>query len=591
MDANGNQELRGGDTVSFSSDGSQHIGSTHDNGDGTYKATVTSTTKAGQYTITASDRSFSGSAKLTQTPGTAANASVTLNPTSITADGASTTTATATITDANGNPRSGDTVSFTSDGGQRIGSVTDNHDGTYTTTVTSTTKAGSYKITASDGSASGNATLTQTPGPATSVKVALNPSSIVADGKSTSTATATVADANGNARSGDTVSFTSDGGQSIGSVTDNGDGTYSATVTSTTKAGSYKITASDGSASGNATLTQTPGPATSVKVALKPASIVADGKSTAVATATVTDANANLRSGDKVSFLSDGGQHIGTTKDNGDGTYSASVTSTTRPGTYKITATDGSVTPAVSGSATLTQTQRPAPVLSTGPASRVKAFAATLNGTVNPEGSAATYHFEYGTSPTYGSSTPEQPVGSDDAAHPESQAISKLRPKTTYHFRIVATNAGGTTLGQDQVFTTRAPRFGGTRLRAATASVGGNGIATVAVSCPRGTFGGCRGTLTLQLPPPHAGAVAVARRIVLGSSSFSIAAGRHKAIKVRLSRHAMQLLRSHNGTLIVGALIQSHDAAGDHVKRLFRVRLTARGPSQPSDPDRRPPKN
>jgi hypothetical protein len=34
------------------------------------------------------------------------------------------------------------------------------------------------------------------------------------------------------------------------------------------------------------------------------------------------------------------------------------------------------------------------------------------------------------------------------------EAIPKLRPKTTYHFRFVAHSDGGTTYGKDHTFTT-----------------------------------------------------------------------------------------------------------------------------------------
>ena len=43
---------------------------------------------------------------------------VSLSPPAITADGTTTSTATATVTDSGANPVSGDTVEFTSDGGQ-----------------------------------------------------------------------------------------------------------------------------------------------------------------------------------------------------------------------------------------------------------------------------------------------------------------------------------------------------------------------------------------------------------------------------------------------------------------------------------------
>ena len=47
-----------------------------------------------------------------------------------------------------------------------------------------------------------------------------------------------------------------------------------------------------------------------------------------------------------------------------------------------------------------------APVVTTSAASGVTCTAATLNGTVNPEGAATTYQFQYGTSTSYGSVAP-----------------------------------------------------------------------------------------------------------------------------------------------------------------------------------------
>jgi hypothetical protein len=81
---------------------------------------------------------------------------------------------------------------------------------------------------------------------------------------------------------------------------------------------------------------------------------------------------------------------------------------------------------------------------------------ATLHGTVDPNGQATTYHFEYGTSTSYGRRVPalDVSVGSDLTSHAVSQSISGLEPNTTYHFRIVATNASGTTDGADMTFKT-----------------------------------------------------------------------------------------------------------------------------------------
>jgi hypothetical protein len=79
---------------------------------------------------------------------------------------------------------------------------------------------------------------------------------------------------------------------------------------------------------------------------------------------------------------------------------------------------------------------------------------ATLNGTVDPNGDATTYSFQYGTTTAYGSTTPSLSAGSGNSGQAVSASVSRLTPGTTYHYRVVATNAEGTTVGADQTFKT-----------------------------------------------------------------------------------------------------------------------------------------
>jgi hypothetical protein len=90
----------------------------------------------------------------------------------------------------------------------------------------------------------------------------------------------------------------------------------------------------------------------------------------------------------------------------------------------------------------------------TGPAKSVTSSKATVTAAVNPEGLATTYYFQYGTSAKYGSksSTGTLPAGS--AADAVSANLSKLKANTTYHFRIVATNANGASQGVGGTFKT-----------------------------------------------------------------------------------------------------------------------------------------
>lgn len=97
-----------------------------------------------------------------------------------------------------------------------------------------------------------------------------------------------------------------------------------------------------------------------------------------------------------------------------------------------------------------------APSVTTGSATGVTQTTATLNGTVTPNGADASWQFEYGTTTSYGTTSPASPgdAGAGFASVPESTNISGLTASTTYHYRLNATNSSGTTHGADKTFTT-----------------------------------------------------------------------------------------------------------------------------------------
>jgi hypothetical protein len=92
----------------------------------------------------------------------------------------------------------------------------------------------------------------------------------------------------------------------------------------------------------------------------------------------------------------------------------------------------------------------------TGPVTAAGATTATLSGTVNPNGDATTWHFDYGKTTSYGSSTANGTAGSGTANTTVTANVTGLDPATTYHYRIVATSASGTAQGADGIFTTAA---------------------------------------------------------------------------------------------------------------------------------------
>ena len=129
-------------------------------------------------------------------------------------------------------------------------------------------------------------------------------------------------------------------------------------------------------------------------------------------------------------------------------TYYFEVQATSAGGT-----TDGTILHFTTSAAAVTP-----PAVTTSAATAITATGATLNASVNPEGSATTYSFTYGTSSTLssGTTTTAQSAGSGTSAESETAVLTGLTANTTYYFRVQATNTGGTTDGTILHFTTSA---------------------------------------------------------------------------------------------------------------------------------------
>jgi hypothetical protein len=358
-----------GENVSFkSSNPDDVIGPVTDDHHGNYTATLLASTIAGTDTITATDSNASktGTAQIAETPGPPTHIKLTLSPPQIPADGSSQTTVTAVVTDQFGNHQAtgGDTIQLAStDSAETIGPVVDHGNGSYTTTITSSTTEGTWTITATDVNhpgISGTASLATT-GLPTTIKLTLSPHQIPADGVTTASAVATVTDKAGDPIAGQSVRLTSsDPNQRIGTVTDNNNGTYTATITASTNAGTSTLTATDVTPqkplAGTAILTETAGPPAALSIALSPARINADGQSTTRATATIVDqfGNPDGAGGDVIVFSSsDPGQRLGSVSDNGNGSYSVTITASTVAGPSSISAIDSTKTPNLTGLTTL----------------------------------------------------------------------------------------------------------------------------------------------------------------------------------------------------------------------------------------------
>ena len=117
------------------------------------------------------------------------------------------------------------------------------------------------------------------------------------------------------------------------------------------------------------------------------------------------------------------------------------------------------------------------PIVTTTAATGISCTGATLNGSVNPNGLATTYNFEWGTTVAYGNTTPTVSAGFGSTAVNVNATISGLTGGTTYHFRIVAVNSDGSSNGNDMTFvpcTAIVTTTAASAIAMTTATAGGN---------------------------------------------------------------------------------------------------------------------
>ncbi len=118
------------------------------------------------------------------------------------------------------------------------------------------------------------------------------------------------------------------------------------------------------------------------------------------------------------------------------------------------------------------------PTVTTGQASAVTGHSAGLSGSVNPEGGVILKcEFEYGTGNSYGHGVPcSTNPATGNSSVMVNAAISGLKSGATYHFRLIASNAAGESVGEDRVLTTAQAVItgGASNVRLSVATVGGS---------------------------------------------------------------------------------------------------------------------
>ncbi|MGC6062013.1 invasin domain 3-containing protein, partial [Enterobacter kobei] len=313
-----------------------------DNGDGTYTAALTGA-QVGEAGIKASVNgtelgSLGATVTLLPDSATAQVSSLSTVTDNAIADGVAQDTVKAVITDSKGNPLEGMSVGFSADHGATIqASEKTDKDGVIILPVTNKT-AGKATITATLNASTKTTDVHFVAGEVSEERSTLTatPPSIKANGSDSSTVTLTLHDANDNPVSGKRVWFkySNTSNTSATPVTDNGDGTYTA-VLQGVKVGEVGIKAVVNGLeldSLSAKVTVTAGEPYEEKSHLTatPRYIMNDGIDSSVLMLTLHDANGNPVSGQSVTFVIGGVDKTSLTavSDNGDGTYTATLTGT-----------------------------------------------------------------------------------------------------------------------------------------------------------------------------------------------------------------------------------------------------------------------
>lgn len=124
-------------------------------------------------------------------------------------------------------------------------------------------------------------------------------------------------------------------------------------------------------------------------------------------------------------------------------------------------------------SVTVTNVLEP-PTITAQPATGIRHTSAALQALVNPHTVFTSAQFEYGLTTSYGSTRTVFFFPADDSSDHAVQAfVGALQPGTTYHYRLTASSADGSTQGADQTFTTRATSPGDVEIEFAPEIIGG----------------------------------------------------------------------------------------------------------------------
>jgi hypothetical protein len=220
--------------------------------------------------------------------------------------------------------------------------------------------------------------------------------------------------------------------------------------------------------------------------------------------------------------------------------------------------------------AALAQPGPPVPV--TGAATTVTDHAATVNGRVDPHINDTTWSVEYGLTKRYGSHTTPRTLPASTVGAPAVTAqLRGLKSRTLYHYRVVATNAAGATVGSDMTFRTARdvtkPKVTVTVKRQRLARVRTRGLVYLARCSER-----CSGSAELLVGR------SLARRLgltpVLGNARIVLAPrAKATALRLRLTQGTKSRLHSNSRSFPATLRLRVADGSGNRTSLQRRVTL------------------
>ena len=101
-----------------------------------------------------------------------------------------------------------------------------------------------------------------------------------------------------------------------------------------------------------------------------------------------------------------------------------------------------------------------APTVTTGGVSLITQNGGKLKGTIDPNGTATSYIFQFGTTELYGTQTAPLSAGKGNKAKKVSVVLSTLAPATRYHYRLVGLRGNRVFPGKDRTFKTKPQPLG-----------------------------------------------------------------------------------------------------------------------------------